>query len=594
MNRLGIFPWPQWLNPQQGTFSVRGDGMSLWLGETCRPVLAGTTPVLDVWRVALPTTADAGRATVVIGGVQEPEVAARLSRHPGLLAEALPAEGYVLAVDDAGVTVGGADARGCLYGLSTVAQLIGQQGAAGSVPYLELRDWPHKPMRGAHVYMPGRDDIPYFRRLLAWLAALKYNYLFLEVGGGMRYDRHPEVNEGWARFCDEVNAYPGGPPAMQGSQSYPKDSTHTELGGGRWLEKEEVADLVGYANSLGIEVVPEMQSLSHAYYLVVAHPEIAERPYDPWPDTYCPSNPKSYELYFDLLDEVIEVLHPRMVHIGHDEAYTIGLCDRCRSKSGAELLAGDLRKIHDYLADRGIRTVLWGEKLQNLIVGGDDQAGRASHHADASRRTDHTMRETYQAVDFVPKDLLIFDWYWAADPYSERLLPAQGLPVSLWQLRPGLLAPYVLPVGQALSRVERPRRRGLDLVPRGRLCLRTQPHTVQIPFLRQPPLVEPLHRPRARDEYVRGGPPATPGVAGTQRRLVAVTLRGVVGPGHAGCICRGDAHRAGWRRRRLDERQPGGLRPLRAVHVCHGGGSRERPRSRSIAERAGSCSCTTA
>ena len=34
-------------------------------------------------------------------------------------------------------------------------------------------------------------SIPFFKDLLAWLASLRYNMVFLEVGGGMRYDRHP-------------------------------------------------------------------------------------------------------------------------------------------------------------------------------------------------------------------------------------------------------------------------------------------------------------------------------------------------------------------------------------------------------------------
>ena len=294
-------------------------------------------------------------------------------------------------------------------------------------PFVEVRDWPYKPMRGAHIYMPGRDGIPFFKRLLAWLASLRYNTLFLEVGGGMRYDRHPEVNEAWARFCQEADSFPGGPMGLQSSQPYPKDSTHTELGGGRWLEKQDVADLVRYANSLEIEVIPELQSLSHAYYMVLAHPEIAERAYDPWPDAYCPSNPKSYELYFDLLDEVIEAFRPRMVHIGHDEVCTLGVCDRCRDKSGAELLGGDLRRIHDYLASKGIRTVLWGDTLMSIIIGGVDQwAGRAARSVDAGRKMDHTARETYQAVDFVPKDMLIFGWCYESDPQSELFFQRKG------------------------------------------------------------------------------------------------------------------------------------------------------------------------
>ena len=124
-----------------------------------------------------------------------------------------------------------------------------------------------------------------------------------------------------------------------------------------------------------------------------------------------------------------------MLHIGHDELYTFGVCDRCRGKSGAELLAGDLIKVHDYLAARGIRTVLWGDKLQNIIIGGVDHGGRARRHTDPAQHADHTMRETYQAVDFVPKDMLIMDWYWSLDPNSERFFQAQGLRGHLRQLR---------------------------------------------------------------------------------------------------------------------------------------------------------------
>ena len=55
--------------------------------------------------------------------------------------------------------------------------------------------------------------------------------------------------------------------------------------------------------------------------------EISERQNDPYPDTYCPSNPRSYEITFDILDEVIDVFHPKAINIGHDEFYSICVCD---------------------------------------------------------------------------------------------------------------------------------------------------------------------------------------------------------------------------------------------------------------------------
>lgn len=429
MDRLGIYPWPQWLDCQQGSWPLPTAGLTLWLGETARPIREGIDRLASLHGLPVGPAEGAGAPAVAVGGVDEPAIAARLQRHPELRPETLPAEGYLLAIDQAGVTVGGADSHGCLYGFAAAMQVLVSAGSEGALPWLEVRDWPYKPMRGAHFYLPGRDNLPFFRDVLAWMASLRYNTLFLEVGGAMRYHRHPEINEGWARLVTELRALPGGPPGLNRFVSVPKDSPHTETGRGGWLEQAEVAELVQYARSLGIEVIPELQSLSHAYYLLAAHPELAERAWDPWPDTYCPSDPRSYELYFDVLEEAIEVFQPRMVHIGHDEAYTFGVCDRCRNKSGADLLAGDLNRIHGFLASKGIRTVLWADKLESIITGGVDHGGRARRSVSAARQTDYTMRETYQAVDFVPKDMLAMDWYWCLDQHSERYLLEKGFEV---------------------------------------------------------------------------------------------------------------------------------------------------------------------
>lgn len=63
---------------------------------------------------------------------------------------------------------------------------------------------------------------------------------------------------------------------------------------------------------------PELPSFTHSYYLLSAHPELSEVPGELWPDTYCPSNPESYKLLFDVYDEYIDLLKPRLVHAGHD------------------------------------------------------------------------------------------------------------------------------------------------------------------------------------------------------------------------------------------------------------------------------------
>ena len=87
---------------------------------------------------------------------------------------------------------------------------------------------------------------------------------------------------------------------------------------------------------------------------------------------------------------------------------------------------------------------MWGDKLQSIIIGGDDLGGRACRWAvNAARRSEHVMVETYQAVDFVPKDILIMDWYWGLDPLSERFFIGKGFDVIFGNF--GHFEPWAFP-----------------------------------------------------------------------------------------------------------------------------------------------------
>jgi len=75
-----------------------------------------------------------------------------------------------------------------------------------------------------------------------------------------------------------------------------------------------------------------------------------------FPDSDCPSNPDSYRLFFDVLDEYIEVMRPGMVHIGHDEwRIPVDVCPLCKWKDYRELFVQDVRKIHILVMHAGKR-----------------------------------------------------------------------------------------------------------------------------------------------------------------------------------------------------------------------------------------------
>ncbi|MBI1895211.1 MAG: family 20 glycosylhydrolase, partial [Acidobacteria bacterium] len=135
-------------------------------------------------------------------------------------------------------------------------------------------------------------------------ALYKYNPLIMEVNAAMRFDRRPELNAGWIELGRSLNTTRRS--MLWGAKYMRQNSVHHDTGDGGVIEKEEVADIVRYAEQHGIQVIPEVPSLSHSYYLLTRHRELAEVQDAEWPDTYCPLNPKSYELLFDVLDEVVE------------------------------------------------------------------------------------------------------------------------------------------------------------------------------------------------------------------------------------------------------------------------------------------------
>lgn len=308
---------------------------------------------------------------------------------------------------------------GCRLSLMYAACKLLQMGDGGTFPIVKIDDKPSKSLRGFHMYLPAAESIAYTKRLFRYvLLPLGYNTIFVEFAGGMRFDRHPEISEGWL----EANTR-----AMAGLQ--PK-LPHSELAGGRLLEKQQVSDLLDYAREYGFEIVPEVQSLGHVQYITYAHPELAERaeidkkvnderaedarPSNFYAHCYCPSNEKSYEIIFDLIDEIIEVAKPkRYVHIGHDEVYHLGLCPKCKGTPHDVLYSRHVNRLYNYLKTKGLGTVIWSDMIQPV-----------------------TAYQTAGAINMIPKDVLCLDfiWYFHLDKDIETNLLEAGFTVGAGNL----------------------------------------------------------------------------------------------------------------------------------------------------------------
>ncbi len=276
-------------------------------------------------------------------------------------------EGYSLVVNRNDVRVEASAPAGAFYGAQTVAQLL-RHGRHGEVEIAGARvaDWPSFPFRGAHLFPSGEDPGFAMKLVDRVLGRYKMNRLVLEVENA-RWKSHPELN------------------SPQGAST------------------EQLAALAGECGERFVEVIPLVQSLGHAGWMFAngQNREIAEDPEEPY--AYCPSNPKSYALLFDIYDEAIRLFHPRVFHIGHDEVTNKGRFPHdevCSAKGLDRLFADDVARLTEFLHARGARPMLWGDMLLHATEA-PDSANAASPEAARELRS------------LLPKEAMIADWHYA-------------------------------------------------------------------------------------------------------------------------------------------------------------------------------------
>ncbi|MBE6557080.1 MAG: hypothetical protein E7664_04985 [Ruminococcaceae bacterium] len=313
---------------------------------------------------------------------------------------------------------------GLLFGLITLVHLKDAEELCEGMLY----DYPSCPIRGYRVYLPGRKNIPEFKRMVDMLAYYKYNAIMPEIGGAMEYRRHPEINEKWVEYCQDMRSHSGRTFEVQKGYTWPKNSIHCDNGNGEFLTQDECRELAAYCRERGIEVYPECPTLSHCDYLVMAHPEIRERAEDPYPDTYCPQHPDTYRLVFDILDEVIDVFRPRYLNIGHDELCSACVCEKCRGKDPVDFYVEDIEVINEYLKGKGIKTLMWGEKLLRAV--GKDGTHYGGWSTPKNRNGVMSASPTlYPCADRMPKDVTFMHWYYAFDPELDMVYHDHGYSV---------------------------------------------------------------------------------------------------------------------------------------------------------------------
>ena len=259
------------------------------------------------------------------------------------------------------------------------------------------------PVRGLSIEAPSRRGLDDFIRFIDEdLAPANFNLLILRVDWNFAYESHPEL-------CDPDP-----------------------------LTKQDVARIVAACKAHDIEIVPHINLLGHQSWakqtlaLLREYPQFDETPsvktenYTKWPNedglyckSYCPLHPEVHDVVLPLIDELCDAFEADCFHAGMDEVFYIGMdeCPRCKGHDRAELFAGEVTLLHNHLAQKGRRLMIWGDRLLDGKVTGLGE-------------WEASTNGTAPAIDLIPRDVFICDWHYERAELTGVYFAMKGLSVA--------------------------------------------------------------------------------------------------------------------------------------------------------------------
>lgn len=252
-------------------------------------------------------------------------------------------EGYRLDLAAPKMTLSANTLKGLYWGTQTILQLIDASKGSNIIPSGTVQDYPRYRIRG-FMLDAGRKYYPldYLRDYARILSYYKMNTFHIHLNDCQFYGFHQDYAKTYAAFRLESEKHPG---------LTAKDGFYTKAG---------FRDFVKKSAAMGVEIVPEIDSPSHALAFTHYKPELAAKRYGM--DYLDLHNPDLLSFMKEVFDEYISgddpVFAGPKVHIGIDE-YKGG------GRKEAEYFRAYADAMLKHIASRGKRPCAWGA-LSNM------------------------------------------------------------------------------------------------------------------------------------------------------------------------------------------------------------------------------------
>ncbi len=290
---------------------------------------------------------------------------------------------YNLTVKSDEVYIGGDNTSGVFYGIQTIIQLLPTKaGEEPLIPNVEIQDHPRFAYRGLHLDVSRHFfPIEYIKRYLDYIAYHKMNvfhwHLTDDQGWRIEIKKYPLLTEvGAWRDGTLIGKHPG--------------KGYDTLRYGGFYTQDQIKEVVAYAASRHVEVIPEIEMPGHSMAAIAAYPFLSTTPDKPkkvakgwvnygdyeYNNVLNPSD-TTFQFLEDVLTEVMQLFPSQYIHIGGDECSKrwwkeSAFCQQLKKEKGLKdekaLQSYFIQRVEKFLNSKGKTIIGWNEILQGGLA----------------------------------------------------------------------------------------------------------------------------------------------------------------------------------------------------------------------------------
>ncbi len=287
-------------------------------------------------------------------------------------------ESYTINANANQITVKG-NKSGLFYGMQSLLQIINTTKESLFIEGFELEDYPRYSYRGLHLDVSRHFfPISFIKKYIDLMAMYKLNnfhwHLTDDQGWRLEIKKYPKLTEiGGYRARTMIGNYRG-----DDSQAYDGERY------GGFYTQAEAREIVKYAASKYINVIPEIEMPGHALSILAAYPEFANeagayKVAEKWGvfDEILSPEDKTFTFLENVLNEVMIIFPSKYIHIGGDEvpkvhwkrsAYAQKLIKKLKLKDENELQSYFIQRVEKFLNTNGRQIIGWDEILEGGLA----------------------------------------------------------------------------------------------------------------------------------------------------------------------------------------------------------------------------------